>query len=206
MRSCSAIGYDRASLAPEPVPQWWRRPCERPPLRDPVRQSTVWYCPAGSSSIDGFADHSVVVTNIGDTPVAAEVALVSGEGAGLRSRSPSPAYQRGRQACDLAMQAHAGAVVDIVGGNALVSHQVVTATARRAGRVIHRWPSSGISRRVQPLAHSHNYVVLLNPFSSDVVFTATFQTETRTREPSDLERAVVPARSVRVIDVGDYVA
>ena len=202
-----AVVYDRVSIAPEPPAPVAAAPVETPKLNDPGRQSTVWYCPIGSSDESMLADHSVVVSNVGSTPVSAEVAVLTGNGAGPALRfEVAPLTSEVVKLSDLAMSPVAGAVVDVVGGDAVVSHEVVAAFGAPSGpchtSLAEEWYfASGATSR-----GANDYIALLNPFASDIVFTATFQTETRTREPGELDRAVVPARSVLLIDVGAYVS
>ncbi len=199
--------FDRSSIAPDREPQTVAAPVASPQLADPARQSAVWYCPVGSSAPAGFADHQITVTNTGETVVSAEVAVLTEAGAGPALRIEVAAFTSETVVLsEISQSAVAGAVVDIVGGAAVVGHQVATAFGSPSGPchtdLSDTWYlASGATSR-----DAHNYIALLNPFSSDVVFTATFQTEARTREPGELDRAVVPAQSVLIIDVGEFVS
>jgi hypothetical protein len=128
-------------------------------------------------------------------------------GPGPTIRIEIDAYQT--QSVDLSSvdsSPNAAAVVEIVGGRGVVGHDIETAFGTSSGpcatTVNGDWYfASGSTRR-----DSDQFVALLNPFGEDVVLDVTFRTATRERRPEDLSSLVVRGRTVKVINVSDYVS
>ncbi len=203
---CGVV-YDRLEHAPEPEAAPDEPVRITPSLPSEPTLSTVWYCPTGSGAVDGIGNHVLAMTNLGDTAAVANVDLMNNAGAGptLRLEIP-PLSTETLDVSDLDMSAFVGAVVEIVGGKGAVSHSVATTRglveAPCGTETSDSWYfADGVTTR-----DATEYLVLLNPASQDVVFDVEFQTGSRTRRPKDLEAAVVPGRSVRVIDVGQYIS
>ncbi len=203
----AGVAYDRVDTAPIPAEP---DPAGRqltPELINPPRLTSTWYCPVGSTSAGGYANHRVMVSNIGEESALVTVDALTSVGAGPGLRFNLEPLQT--EVVDLATLVDdpaVGAVVEIVGGEGVVGHQVVAETGLAEGpcssSAASRWYlGSGSTTR-----DAHEYIALLNPSLDDVVFDAEFQIDGRTRIPGDLERGVVPARSVRVIDLGEFVA
>ena len=49
-----------------------------PSVSDPARLDGAWFCPIGSSSAEGFADHEVRISNLSDEPAVANIAHQTG--------------------------------------------------------------------------------------------------------------------------------
>ncbi len=201
------VVFDRLDHAPEPEAPPAEPSRITPSLSSDPTLSTVWYCPTGSGAIDGIGAHVLALTNLGDTTAVANIDLMNDAGAGpsLRLEIP-PRSTETLDVSDLDMSAFVGAVVEIVGGKGAVAHSVDTprglVEAPCGTETSDSWYfADGVTTR-----DATEYLVLLNPASQDVVFDVEFQTGSRTRRPKDLEAAVVPGRSVRVIDVGQYIS
>jgi hypothetical protein len=169
--------------------------------------SDVWYCPVGSGTADGIGLHTLAISNLSTEPAIANVDLVDDQGAGPGLRIDlEPLSSELLDLSTLDTAAAVGAIVEIVGGQGAVGHQVATAQGTvdapcGTETSDHWYFADGVTTR-----DARNLIVLLNPFSQDVVFNVEFQTVDRTRKPDPLQAAVVPGRSVRVIDVGEYVS
>ncbi len=187
-------------LAADPAPL-------RSSLSDPAPLTTSWYCAIGSSRPGGFADHSISVTSVSEADATATISILTDEGPGPTVRLELGPYTT--QTIDLAAVSSAesaAAVVEIVGGRGLVGHEVATAHGSDSGpcatTVSGQWYlAAGSTRR-----DSDQYLALLNPFGEDVVLDVSFRTSTRERRPEDLSSFVVPGRTVRVVNVSDYVS
>ncbi len=178
-----------------------------PTLDSPPPISDTWFCVVGSSSPDGYATSTVIITNLGDSSAVANLDLQTDTGPGASLRLDlEPGETQQIDVASLGSHAAAGAVVEVIGGEGVVSHRVTTAFGTTEGPCGSASSSTWYLAAGSTTRDTTQYLAILNPFPNDVVFTATFQTANRTREPSDLTRAVVPAHSVRVIDVGAFVA
>lgn len=201
------VAYDRVDFAPEPVDEVVPPARVSPAVAPEGALSAVWYCPVGSGSADGIGQHTLTVTNMADEAAVANVNLLTDTGAGPALRLDLDARSSEvLNLADLDTSPLLGAVVEIIGGQGAVGHSVATAVGVARGacgtETSDRWYfADGVTTR-----DSREYLVLLNPFSQDVVFNAEFQTSSRARRPDDLQAAVVPGRSVRLVDVGEYVS
>lgn len=203
----AGVLYDRVEHSEAPAAPEMATAVRTPELVDPAPLTADWYCPLGSSSADGFAKHTVYITNLSDETAFATVATMTTDGPGTALRLGLPA--RSTEIVDLSTLTSAaavGAVIEVTGGEGVVSHSVETANGIAEGpcstATASEWFfAGGITTR-----DAHYYVALLNPSRNAVVFSAEFQTETRVRKPKDLEAAVVPARSVRILDVSEFVS
>ncbi len=203
----AGVAYDRVDTAPlievEPIPP---EPVS-PAVDAGGSLSTVWFCPVGSGSPEGIGLHTLALSNVGDTDAVATINLLNGEGAGPSARIDlGPRSTETFDVADLDQSNLVGAVVEIVGGQGVVGHSVATNRGVTQGPCGTQTSDSWYFADGTTTRDSSQFLVLLNPFSQDVVFDVEFQTTTRTRVPEDLQAAVVPGRSVRLINVGDYVS
>ncbi len=178
-----------------------------PVLSEPALHSSDWYCPVGSTSENGFAKHTVYVSNLSDQPALATIETLTEAGPGSALRLDLA--PRTTEVIDLATLAEGDAVaaiVEVTGGEGVVGHRVVSATGVAEGpcstATAPQWFfGGGVTTR-----DTHYYLSVMNPSLNAIVFGATFHTDTRVREPKDLESRVVPAKSVLLIDVTEFVA
>ncbi|MFT7601399.1 MAG: hypothetical protein ACI8TP_004352, partial [Acidimicrobiales bacterium] len=202
----AGVLYDRVDLAPVPDPSTVGEPVVTPALRSADRLSNVWFCPIGSGAAGGYATHQLAISNLSDAPATAAIDLVTGDGPGPGLEVAVAPFST--EVIDVAALDPApslGAVVEVSGGLGVVGHTVTTQGGITQGpcstETADRWfYADGVTTR-----DAVAFVALLNPFPEDAVFTMTFQSPTRTREPLDLKRAVVPGGSVRVVNIGEFV-
>ncbi len=221
----AGIAYDRVDFAPPVEAAAEPEARTTPMLVDPPQLSSSWFCPVGSTVIGGYAAHRVVVSNVGTEPtqVTLDTLTSGGAGPGLRFelepmstefvdiRDIVPPLVDDDDNPDTPGVANpigdaVGVAVEFVGGEGIVGHQVATrewiAEGVCSSEAANQWFfASGSTTR-----DARDFIVLMNPSLDDVVFQAEFQIDGRTRTPGDLQAGVVPARSVRVIDVGEFVA
>ncbi len=179
----------------------------RSSIAEPTPLTTSWYCAIGSSDPSGYAGQVINVSNVSDETAIATVSVLTDSGSGNTLRLELGPYDT--QSVDIGnfdVSDNTGAVVEIVGGNGVVGHDVETEHGTASGpcatTVSGQWFfASGSTRR-----DSNQYLALMNPFGEDVVLDVTFRTATRERRPEDLASLVVPGRTVRVIDVADFVS
>lgn len=181
------------------------RPTPAMALNPPLGSS--WFCAIGSAGAETFADGEVIVTNIGDEPAIANLDIRTAAGPGPGQRLEIPA--RSSEVVPLSNLGafdSAGVAVEFIGGEGVVSHRVTTAFGVTEGPCASEASDTWFFAGGATTRDTKHYIALLNPFPNDVVFTATFQTPTRSRQPSELEARTVPAQSVLVIDIGEFVA
>ncbi len=199
----AAVSYDRLDQAPTPeaAPEVVDQPM--PSIAEPAVLSSAWYCPMGVAA----GDQTVHVTNVGSEAVVGSIDVLTGDGPGpsLRFRIESAEAEVFRLV-DLIDASSAGAVVEITGGSAVVGHRVGTSLGMVEGPCATAASATWHFAAGSTTRDSRQILALLNPSYDDVVFSATFETPTRTITPGDLEAAVVPARSVRLIEVTDAVS
>lgn len=204
-----AIGvlYDRSSpqLIDQIVPG--QQVVQSPIISRPGGLTSVWYCPVGSSSSDGYADHQIAITNSGDETAVANLTVITEDGPGITQRQEvQPNQTAVVELASLASNPVASALVEIVGGEGLVGHTVTTdqgpATGPCATEASDRWLLAGGATS----RDARYYMVLMNPFGEDAVFDAEFRTDARTRRPIALQSDVVKGRSTKVIDITEHVS
>lgn len=178
-----------------------------PAMAAPAPLGSSWFCPVGSAGDGSYADAEVTIANMGAESAVAnlDTHTTNGPGPGLRI-DVAAGSSRTVALSTLGTFAEAGVTVEVVGGEGAVSHRVLTAAGVAEGPCSSGSSSTWYFGGGPTTTDTTQYMAFLNPFPNDVVFSATFQTPTRVRQPSELSARTVPARSVVVIDVGDFVA
>ncbi len=206
--AAAAVVFDRVSTMPTvAIESRAELDVQTPIMSDPPQLNSAWYCPAGSSSPGGFADHEVVIANLSESPAVANLTVLTGEGQGAGRRVElEPQSTQEIALSDSQESTVAGAVVEIIAGEGAVGHRVRTAQGVAEGpcatAVSNEWIFAGGRTEVD----SKQYLALMNPFPETAVFSVEFRTLARRRQPQALRGAFVPARSVRVIEVGEYIS
>ncbi|MEM9565259.1 MAG: DUF5719 family protein [Actinomycetota bacterium] len=197
--------YDRvAPLSAEVDDAETDRLVVSPSVADPPRLDVAWYCPVGSSSAGGYADHTVNIANLDDESAVANLTVITDSGPGPRRRLELPPLSTQRiRLADIQTADVAGAVVEVIGGRGAVGHTVTTANGVAEGPCATEASSTWHFASGRTTADAQEYLVLMNPFPETAVFDVTFQSVARTRKPGALQAAFVEARSIRVIDVND---
>lgn len=194
-----------------------------------ARDTSTWFCAAGTATDGGMADHTVVMLNPTDRELAATVTVFTGEvltRAPVPGPVPAPAPTTGgpdvhrqvtrrvdlpaggRVALVLAEVVEAplaAALVEVDGGGVAVEHQV---------RGEHGADVAPCTTAAAPTWHlawgstardARELVVLFNPFPSPATVDAVFATPDGRREPVRFQGLPVAGRSVVGIDVGHEV-
>jgi hypothetical protein len=165
------------------------------PAADAV--STSWFCAEGTSTPDGRANETIVVASIADSPVDATITVMTGGDRAPVTRAVrlEPREQREVPVSDIVAAAEPGVVVEVVGGQAVVSHELegqgdvaVEPCARSAGT---DWYfANGTTVR-----GSQQYLAVFNPFGDDAVVDVSFLTDAGEQEPDATQGVVIPRRS-----------
>ncbi|NNF53308.1 MAG: hypothetical protein HKN03_02590 [Acidimicrobiales bacterium] len=173
----------------------------------PSPLTASWYCAIGTSDASGYADHTVHITNASGDEATATLSIVTEDGPGPALRLELGAFAT--ESVDLnrvTSAENSAVVVEIVGGQGVVGHDVETQFGLASGpcssTVAGNWYfASGSTRR-----DTNQYLALMNPFGEDVVLDVVFRTATRERRPEDLTSFPVQGRTVKIINVADYVS
>lgn len=203
----AAVAIDQIRT-PDPVPPVLELAFEQEALLlDPPAASAVWFCPFGS--VDGVAtQHVVRIANHGErTATRAEVTLLTEDGAGpALSVEVAPFTLERVVLDDLGTFDASGVMVELIGGNAAVSHELTTpqgaAEATCTTSAADIWTFAGGSTE----AGAALRFVVMNPFPEDAVIDIDLRTPIRSRQPDVFRAAVVPGRSVRVIELDEVIA
>ena len=169
--------------------------------------STAWYCAAGTAGAGGTADETVYVANLSPRDLSAVVTVQPGGDDASRSHEieVGPYERVGVRVGDVLEAASPGVMVEVMGGLAIVEHQLRGANdvamgpcAQQPSRTWY-FASGGTPRgALQSLE-------LYNPFGDDAVIDVTFLTEGGVQEPQALQGFVVGRRSKVSVPVHDLV-
>lgn len=168
--------------------------------------TTAWFCPGVPAPADGTAGGVVSVLNPADVPLQGQLTFVPSEGAAVvQPLEVAPFTRLAVRPSDVARAPVVAVLVEVYGTNAVVEQTATseaglstTACASAAGTT---WYAADGATTVD----ASSALVVFNPFPDDASVTVTFATEEGPRTPQSLRNYVVPARSVRVIDVDETV-
>jgi hypothetical protein len=166
--------------------------------------TTSWYCPGVPAAAD--ATGVVTVLNPSDQVLEGSLLFVPSEGASVRR--PLQVAERTRVALRPAEVVEAPVVavlVEVYGTNAVVEQTAQTpqgvSTSACATHAATTWYLADGATTLDATSD----LVLFNPFPDDASVTLAFATEEGPRTPQALRNFVVPAQSVRVVDIDETV-
>ena len=179
---------------------------DMPTAPAPGSVSSTWYCAGGTANSGGAADATVVIANPGTNELKAVVTVIPSEG----RRATRQLTVRGNsiqtlRLQDLAKSTYAAALVDLDGGQGVVEQTVSGSLGRSASpcasAASDRWYfADGSTRREATMI-----VALFNPFPDNAIADLSFSTDQGRSVPRALQGLVVPARSLVVRNIGDFV-
>ncbi|MEL6983097.1 MAG: DUF5719 family protein, partial [Actinomycetota bacterium] len=177
-----------------------------PSMVDPPRLDVAWYCPVGSSSVGGYADHVVNIANLAEESAVANLTIITDQGPGpLRRIELAPLSTQRIALSDIQSSEVAGAVVEIIGGRGAVGHTLTTEYGVAEGPCATEASNSWYFAAGRTKADARELLVLMNPFPETARFDVEFQGLGRSRQPGELQGAFVEARSIRVIEVNPVI-
>lgn len=166
--------------------------------------STAWYCAGGTSSGDGAAELTVVIANASERGASAEVSAVSDDGRRRRSTLSVPANGRTRVvARDLIDADWVGLTIEVFGGRATVEREVSGPAGIDASPCSTSAATSWFVPSGSTVREAKYYLTLFNPFPDATSVDVTFATDDGPKNPRSLRGLAIPARSLRVVAVGD---
>lgn len=174
--------------------------------------STTWYCPAVPASGDEGVGGELLIANADPVEVQAQITLLPTDGNPVvEDLAVGP---RSRAAFDVGAaitSEYVGAVVELRGGAGVVEQRATipisanaaatsvaacTTTASRNWYLAEGYTAEG----------SDQQIVLTNPFATAATVQIRFATQDGPREPTELQRTIVPPRSVRILDMAELAA
>ncbi len=167
--------------------------------------STSWYCAEGTSSADGRADETILVASVADTKAEATITVMPGGLTAPVSRSVhlEPREEVRVRVADIVAAAEPGVIVEVVGGQAVVAHELAAngdiATEPCARSAASDWYFANGTT----LKGAQQYIVLFDPFGDDAIVDVTFLTDDGVQQPDSLQALSVPRRSRITIPVAD---
>ena len=167
--------------------------------------STSWYCAEGTSTPDGRADETILVASIADTKTDATITVMPGGLTAPVSRTVhlEPREEARVRVADVVAAAEPAVVVEVVGGQAVVAHEL-TANGDIATEPCARGAASDwYFANGTTLKGAQQYIVLFDPFGDDAIVDVTFLTDDGVQQPDSLQALSVPRRSRITIPVSD---
>lgn len=175
---------------------------EEPAAAEGEDPATVDEDPEAEPTGPVLAEHTVSIANIGDTDRVATVSIHAGGSDPVVIDVDVPALSTERVAlADHAAGPAVAALVEVDGGDVVVSHQLVGEFGIDSG------PCASSSSDVWHFAWGDTsldvaeVIAVFNPFPGDAVVDFTFVNDEGVREPQALTGLVVPGQSVVVADV-----
>ncbi len=170
--------------------------------------SSTWYCAEGTSNDGGRADETILIGNVSRTEVAATVTVMPGGDGAPRSRevTVAPGDETRVKVASILATAEPGVVVEVVGGRAVVGHELVHGDDLATEPCARSTGTSWYFAAGTTVKGSEHYLVLFNPFGDDAIADVSFLTDGGVQEPDDVQGLVVPRRSRVSIAVHDLVA
>ena len=169
--------------------------------------STSWYCAEGTSTPDGRADETVLIASVADTAAEATVTVMPGGDTAPVSRTVhlDPREEKRVRVADVLATPEPAVVVEVVGGQAVVAHELVAngdlATEPCARGAASDWYFADGTT----LKGAQQYLVLFDPFGDDAIVDVSLVTDDGVQEPDALQAISVPRRSRVTIPVSDLV-
>lgn len=183
-----------------------RAPADMPTAAPASSLSSTWYCPGGTAKSDGSANGTVVIANPSRTQVTAIVTVVPDTGQpASTSIQVGPRSRQAVRYVDVVQAAYAAALVEIDGGEAVVEHAVTGPLGEDAAPCASAPSANWYFADGSTAKDATLLLSLFNPFPEDAIADLSFATDQGRAVPAALQGVVVPARSVVVKSVGDFV-
>jgi hypothetical protein len=173
----------------------------------PNALSASWYCAEGTSTPGGRADETVLLASLADARVVATITVTVGGSAPpvVRRIELAPHEEQRVHIADIVQTAEPGVVVEIDGGPAVVSHELVHGTDIAVEPCTRAAGTDWYFAAGSTVRGSQHYLALLNPFGDDAIVDVTLLTDSGLQQPDQLQAVVVPRRSRLTLTVHDQV-
>ncbi len=207
-----ALTIDQSRAEPELVVQQIRAP--GPAVSPDDARSSTWFCAASTSTADGLADSAVVLANtmLSDATAAVSVFVGSAEpqvdAPVTELVVPLPAQSlTNLRLADLAPNsAVVSLAVEVDGGGVVVDKISSGPTGVDRSACAIDGSREWVVTSGSTVPGSRLQLVVFNPFPDDAVVDIDFVSEVGARSPEDFVALHIPARSSRVLEIGDVFA
>jgi hypothetical protein len=168
--------------------------------------TSSWFCPgvpaAGAEGTSG----SVTVFNSGEAELQGRLTVLTVEGEPSTQDLAVPPFDSTTVDLDALVDSpYAAAFVEIDGGGGLVEQLAGDAAGQSVATCANSSAVQWYLAAGDTLGESSDELVLSNPHDNDAVVAVTLATERGLRVPESYQNFAVPARSVRVVDVGEII-
>jgi len=177
------------------------------PVADPADAlSSTWFCAGGTAKGDGLANVTVVIANPTDAPVTGTLTWVPSEGQPVEAPVEIPPLSRlDARASNRVQAPFVAAVVELDAGQVVVEHTVAGPTGMDAEPCSPAGSDRWYLAAGATTKDAVELLALFNPFPSDAIVDMTFATDQGEAAPEAVQGYVVPARSLRVVDLTQVV-
>ncbi len=167
--------------------------------------SSAWYCPLTPSSRAAAGEGYVTVANVGSTPVTGSATVVPMSGVPVTAPLGLAAGERTVvRPGDLVDAPFSATTVQLNGAGVVVEHTAANAQSISTSRCATQASDSWYFADGSTAAGANLTLALYNPFPEDALADLSFVTSEDRTSPAPLQGVVVPPRSVRLIEVADY--
>ncbi|MBA3606151.1 MAG: hypothetical protein H0W46_09320 [Acidimicrobiia bacterium] len=174
--------------------------------------STTWFCPGVPASGEDGVGGTVVIANADPGELRAHVTLLGVDLEPVEQDiTVAPHSRASIDVGEAVTSPYASAVVEITGGTGVVEQQAVrplagVATATSVAPCTTSASPSWYLAEGFTAEGSVEELILSNPYPQSSIVDIGFATQEGSRQPSELQGYVVPARSVKVIDMAEIAA
>ena len=166
--------------------------------------SSLWFCPAGESA--NGVDTIITIMNPTAKAAAGSVTFLGDAGQRATAEVAVGAYARADvRAAETLVAVGVGAIVEFNVGGLAVEQKVVRGNQTYGAPCSTSTSSAWYFADGDTTLGATSVLSVLNPFGEDAVLDVSFVTERGAARPNDLQGFLVPASSMRRIDIGTYV-
>jgi Family of unknown function (DUF5719) len=169
--------------------------------------STAWYCAEGTSTSDGRADETVIVASLSQSSIDVTITVMPGGDAAPATRRLrlAPDEETRVRVADILETPEPGVVVEIDGGRAVVSHQLVHGEDFAVEPCTRTAGPDWYFAAGTTVEGSEHYLAFFNPFGDDAIVDVEFVTDSGVQQPDGLQALVIPRRTRVTVAVQDFV-
>lgn len=169
------------------------------------QEGAVWYCPAGDIQTDEVVTHQIIISNVGEAPVEANV-VGFGETADDSKSLDVEVPADSLEILDSTKVGDGlgGFMVEIFVGDATVEHRLSSATHLETSTCTTGASSTWNFPIVDTRLGNSAGLWILNPFPTDASIDVVAAVADGARVPKGLAGFVIPARSSRYVELNEF--
>ncbi len=174
-----------------------------PSAPPPTGLSETWFCPGvPATGVDDVEGAIVIANRLGERLVGT-ILLVNDSQQSQRLELAIDAWSSATVDLDATLPGEmVGAVIEIEGGGALVEQQAIHPSGNSVAPCATATSDTWYLADGFTVDGSLDQIVLTNPYEQTVVVNLEFATREGSRRPTSYRGLTVPARSIRVVDLG----